>query len=96
MDVSPEKSSFAPEKRHAKIPDCSERPRTNEQKTQDKIKDLIPPGAINLSTKLVLTNAVYFKGKWEHPFKADAIHDTMRTAVDCPGCPPDDPNEVPA
>jgi serpin B len=36
-----------------------------EQKTQDKIKELIPPGALNQLTRLVLTNAIYFKGKWD-------------------------------
>lgn len=39
--------------------------------TQDKITDLIPPGAINSGTKLVLTNAVYFKGIWTDPFKKE-------------------------
>jgi serpin B len=39
-------------------------------KTQDKIKDLLPPGAITPDTRLVLTNAVYFKGKWRSPFQA--------------------------
>lgn len=38
------------------------------QKTQDKIQDLIPEGALNPDTKLVLTNAIYFKGEWENPF----------------------------
>jgi serpin B len=39
-----------------------------EQKTEDKIKDLISPGAITPSTRLVLTNAIYFKGEWEKHF----------------------------
>jgi serpin B len=43
-----------------------------EQATQGKIKDLIPQGLLNEMTKLVLTNAVYFKGKWQQPFKPDA------------------------
>ncbi|MFA6474974.1 MAG: serpin family protein [Patescibacteria group bacterium] len=33
-------------------------------KTNDKIKDLFPNGTISEITKLVLTNAVYFKGEW--------------------------------
>jgi serine protease inhibitor len=39
-----------------------------EQKTQDKIKDLIQPGALRSDTRLVLTNAIYFKGDWETQF----------------------------
>jgi serpin B len=39
-----------------------------EQKTQDKIKDLLQPGALRPDTRLVLTNAIYFKGDWETPF----------------------------
>ena len=39
-----------------------------EQQTKDKIKDLIPPGAVDAFTRLVLTNAVYFKGDWLSPF----------------------------
>lgn len=43
-----------------------------EKKTKDKIKDLIPQGMLNASTRLVLTNAIYFKGKWASQFKKDA------------------------
>src|ERR1700744_1238467 len=39
-----------------------------EQKTQDKIKDLLQPGALRPDTRLVLTNAIYFKGNWETQF----------------------------
>ncbi len=39
-----------------------------EEKTEDKIKDLLPPGSVSPATKLVLTNAVYFKGDWQTPF----------------------------
>ena len=37
--------------------------------THGRIKDLIPPHGVDSSTELVLTNAVYFKGKWEKPFE---------------------------
>ena len=40
-----------------------------EEKTNNKIRDLIPPGIINTLTRLVLTNAIYFKGNWESQFK---------------------------
>jgi len=36
--------------------------------TNDKIKDLIPEGVLNALTRLVLTNAVYFKGSWDTRF----------------------------
>ncbi|MDK2907577.1 MAG: serpin [Candidatus Woesearchaeota archaeon] len=39
-----------------------------EEQTNGKIKDLIPEGAINELTRLVLTNAIYFKGTWEWEF----------------------------
>lgn len=38
------------------------------QKTQDRIKDLIPDGVLNCHTMLVLTNAVYFLGEWADKF----------------------------
>jgi serpin B len=33
-----------------------------EQKTDDRIKGLLQPGVLDAATRLVLTNAVYFKG----------------------------------
>ena len=36
--------------------------------TEDKIKDLIPSGAIDNFTRLVLTNAIYFNAAWLHTF----------------------------
>ena len=39
-----------------------------EKQTEGKIKDLIPPGFIDPSTRLVITNAVYFKGTWKFEF----------------------------
>lgn len=42
-----------------------------EDKTEDKIKDLIQPGILDALTRLVLVNAIYFKGNWESQFKAD-------------------------
>jgi serpin B len=40
-----------------------------EEKTKEKIKDLIPPGGVDEITALVLTNAIYFKGDWKTKFE---------------------------
>jgi len=39
--------------------------------TEDRIKDLIPEGAIDALTRLVLTNAIYFNAAWAYPFDED-------------------------
>ncbi len=39
-----------------------------EQRTNDRIKDLLPVGSINELTKMVLTNAIFFKGNWKTQF----------------------------
>ena len=36
--------------------------------TEARIKDLIPPGAIEPTTRLVLANAIYFNAAWQLPF----------------------------
>ena len=38
------------------------------QQTKDKIQDLLPPGSVTARTRLVLANAIYFKGAWATPF----------------------------
>ena len=38
------------------------------EQTEGKIKDLIEPNILDRLTKLVLVNAVYFKGEWEQKF----------------------------
>ncbi len=42
-----------------------------EDQTNNKIKNLIPAGFIDKLTRLVLTNAVYFKGSWLNEFDED-------------------------
>ncbi|MGD1277846.1 MAG: serpin family protein [Tepidisphaeraceae bacterium] len=39
------------------------------QQTADKIQQLISSGVLNADTRLVLTNAVYFKADWQDPFE---------------------------
>lgn len=39
-----------------------------EHKTNNKIKDLIDSQTINEATKLILINAIYFKGLWQKSF----------------------------
>ncbi|MGZ3453388.1 MAG: serpin family protein [Polyangiales bacterium] len=39
-----------------------------EKETEGRIKDLLGPGTVDASTKMVLVNAVYFNGAWMNPF----------------------------
>jgi serpin B len=47
-----------------------------EDKTEDRIKDLIPAGVIDPTTRLVITNAIYFKGDWVKQFDKNKTTDT--------------------
>jgi serpin B len=46
------------------------------QQTAGKIEDLMPRGSIEPRTRLVLTNAIYFKGNWATPFRKTATRDS--------------------
>jgi serpin B len=46
-----------------------------EENTEGKIVDLLQPGMLNSMVRLVLTNAIYFNGKWALPFEANDTHD---------------------
>lgn len=39
-----------------------------ERRTDNKIEELIKDGVLDSLTRLVLTNAIHFKGQWEHEF----------------------------
>ena len=42
------------------------------QKTRDKIQNILPSGSVDVLTRLVLANAIYFKGAWPSPFEEAA------------------------
>ncbi|MCK5785345.1 MAG: serpin family protein [Candidatus Sabulitectum sp.] len=44
------------------------------ESTMERILDLIPPGVLGADTRLVLTNAVYFKASWSKPFSEYATY----------------------
>jgi serpin B len=52
------------------------------QQTEGRIEDLIPQGAIDSLTRLILTNAVYFNADWAYPFKDRVTRDRAFTLLD--------------
>lgn len=42
------------------------------EQTADRIQNLLAPGLIDTSTRLVLVNALYFKARWSHAFETSA------------------------
>jgi serpin B len=46
-----------------------------DQQTEGKIPELIPPGVLDATTRLVLTNAVYFNAAWARQFDPRATQD---------------------
>ncbi len=45
------------------------------QQTGKRINDILPPGTIDPLTRLVLSNAIYFKADWSNKFEKDATSD---------------------
>ena len=45
------------------------------ERTRDKIEELLPPNSLDALTRLVLVNALYFKGQWAHPFNESDTQD---------------------
>jgi serpin B len=56
--------------------------RAVEAQTRDRIQDLIPAGAIDPATRLVIANAIYFKGNWEMAFDKNFTVDASFTRAD--------------
>ncbi|XP_057532015.1 serpin-ZX-like [Amaranthus tricolor] len=46
-----------------------------EKQTTGLIKELLPPGSVDSTTRLVFANAVYFKGAWANKFDASVTKD---------------------
>jgi serpin B len=42
--------------------------RWTEEHTKERIKDLLPAGSLGAQTRVVLTSAIYFYGKWQYTF----------------------------
>jgi serpin B len=52
------------------------------EQTEEKIQDLIPKGMLDPLVRLVLTNAIYFNGKWVLPFEKNNTRDEPFTLLD--------------
>ncbi len=53
-----------------------------EENTEDRIQDIVPEGALNADTRLVLANAIWFYGAWANPFEPDDTEDGDFTLLD--------------
>ncbi|XP_045502421.1 antichymotrypsin-2-like isoform X2 [Colias croceus] len=68
---------------------CSEINKWVEGKTNNRIKDLLKPDSVNSDTRLVLVNALFFKGTWRKQFDVantidQPFHIDESTTVDVP------------
>uniref|UniRef100_A0A6P4EQ36 Antichymotrypsin-2-like isoform X3 n=1 Tax=Drosophila rhopaloa TaxID=1041015 RepID=A0A6P4EQ36_DRORH len=60
-----------------------------EQRTNHLIKDLVPASALDANSRLVLVNAIHFKGTWQHQFpkhatRPDTFHLDAARSVQVP------------
>ncbi len=53
-----------------------------ESKTNNKIRELFEKGGLDASTKLVITNAIYFKGSWRNKFDSSLTKEEEFTTGD--------------
>ncbi|MFH1807307.1 MAG: serpin family protein [Pseudomonadota bacterium] len=53
-----------------------------EEQTEQRIQDLIPAGALDSLTRLVLTNAIYFNAAWAEVFAEESTSQATFSALD--------------
>jgi serpin B len=53
-----------------------------DEKTEGRIKEIAGPGSISADTRLVLTNAIYFKAGWAYKFDQKETADGKFTLID--------------
>jgi serpin B len=53
-----------------------------EAQTEDRIQDLIPQGAIDVATRMVIANAVYFNANWVYAFEESLTQDGAFNLLD--------------
>ncbi|MFX1451518.1 MAG: serpin family protein [Promethearchaeota archaeon] len=53
-----------------------------EDRTENKIKDLLKPEMVNALTRLILTNAIYFLSEWRRKFKKHNTKEEPFTLID--------------
>ncbi|XP_069884715.1 plasminogen activator inhibitor 2 [Dipodomys merriami] len=68
------KKYYSTEPQAVDFQECAEEARQKinswvKTQTKGKIQDLLPKGSVDEETKMVLVNAIYFKGKWKTPFE---------------------------
>lgn len=53
-----------------------------DRETEGMIKDVIPPGSVDPSTRMVLANAIYFKAAWQEAFVKKLTRNVTFTLLD--------------
>ena len=85
--LNPVRANYAAGLRNLDFAGAPERARKTinkwvEERTQNKIRELLKKGVINSGTRLVLTNAIYFKADWAKRFKTKDTRDANFRLLD--------------